>query len=217
MARILDFNRLETGLRAGIMTILEYREKFRQKASTLGTGDGVYIEAAHSFGDLQYLTCILELINWCNGENPLTVDQGGRVLRGVLEGLLDGSLRPPFTANAGELQRLYGLNLYMCHHQLCQMSSGEGFTTLAKRQRHECRHAISKCQVQGCLRGGIGFVSEASRRKHMKDYHSIGAIKNTLAEGLEVGILFMLSLVSLQLSLARNYMYIADFLGFRVY
>lgn len=56
----------------------------------------------------------------------------------------------------------------------------------AKRQRHEERHAISKCRVQGCLRGDTGFTSEASRRRHMKDYHSAGIVRTTLTEGLEV-------------------------------
>lgn len=100
--------------------------------------------------------------------------------------MLDGDVRLPFATNIGELLRLYGPNIYLCRHQNCQMSSGEGFTSQAKRQRHEERHAISKCQVQGCLRGGIGFTSEVSRRKHMKDYHSAGAVRNTLTEGLEV-------------------------------
>lgn len=118
----------------------------------------------------------------------MTVDRGGRVLRGVLEGLLDGDMRPPFAVNTDELLRLYGPNLYLCRHQNCQMSSGEGFISQVKRQRHEERHAISKCQIQGCLRGDIGFTSEASRRKHMKDYHSAGAVRNTLTEGLEVRV-----------------------------
>lgn len=61
---------------------------------------------------------------------------------------------------------------------------------------------LSKGRVQGCLRGDIGFASEASRRKHMKDYHSAGTVRTTLTEGLEVS--------AITVDFGRDHMHIAD-------